>query len=163
MNLEEKQVMVVGLAKSGIEAARLCLRHGACVTVYDGKEAESLEPQLKELENEELHYILGRQPEEEELSRIDYMVLSPGVPTDLAFIQRARELGVIVCGEIELAAHFCRNEIIGITGTNGKTTTTTLVGQIMQAYAPGSLVAGNIGTPFSAMAENAKEIGRAHV
>ncbi|MCI8632403.1 MAG: UDP-N-acetylmuramoyl-L-alanine--D-glutamate ligase [Lachnospiraceae bacterium] len=157
MNLEEKQVMVVGLAKSGIEAARLCLRHGACVTVYDGKEAESLEPQLKELENEELHYILGRQPEEEELSRIDYMVLSPGVPTDLAFIQRARELGVIVCGEIELAAHFCRNEIIGITGTNGKTTTTTLVGQIMQAYAPGSLVAGNIGTPFSAMAENAKE------
>lgn len=157
MELKEKKVMVVGLAKSGIEAAKLCLRRGARVTVYDGKTEAELKNQLAELKSEELHYILGRQPEEEELSRMDYMVLSPGVPTDLAFIQRGRELGIAVFGEIELAAQFCHNAIVGITGTNGKTTTTTLVGQIMQAHAPGSLIAGNIGTPFSALAESTKE------
>lgn len=160
MELKNKRVMAVGLAKSGIGAAKLCLQQGADVVIYDGKNKEQLTEQLASFEGplkEKLRYILGRDPEESELTGLDYMILSPGVPTDLPFIQKARALGVKVWGEIELASRFCRSQLIGITGTNGKTTTTTLVGEIMQAYAPGSFVAGNIGTPLSEQAALTKQ------
>lgn len=149
MDLQNKRVMAVGLAKSGIGAAKLCRRLGAKVTVHDGKQKEALQTQLEQLQDGEYTFILGREPLPEEAAEQDYLVLSPGVPTDLPYIEAARKVGVRVWGEVELSAHFCRSPIIGITGTNGKTTTTTLVGEIMKAYRPASLVAGNIGTPFS--------------
>ena len=148
MKLSGKKVMAVGMAKSGIAAAQLCHRYGAVVTLYDAKPAEALEDALADLQGEGYERILGREPSEEELARQDYLVLSPGVPADLPFVERARALGAAVWGEVELASHFCQSPVIGITGTNGKTTTTTLVGEIMRAAYPPSLVAGNIGTPF---------------
>ena len=153
MDLKNKKIMAVGLARSGISAAKLCRRYGADVTVYDGKKEEALADQLSQLESGDYAFILGREPREEELAQLDYMVLSPGVPTDLPFILRARKLGVTIWGEVELGYHFCKNPLIGITGTNGKTTTTTLVGKIMQAYKPASLVAGNIGAPFTGVVQ----------
>lgn len=159
MNLENKQVMAVGMARSGIAAAKLCAQHGAKVTIYDGKKEEALQEQLTKLAGEPFSYILGRDPEEAELAAMDYLVLSPGVPTDLPFIQRAKELGKAVWGEVELASRFCRGPLIGVTGTNGKTTTTTLVGEIMKAQFPKTLVAGNIGTPLAEMAEKSEEDG----
>ena len=151
--------MAVGLAKSGISAAKLCRKYGAAVTVYDGKKEEALTDQLMQLKDDSYTFILGREPREEELAALDYMVLSPGVPTDLPFIVRARELGVTIWGEVELGFHFCKSPLIGITGTNGKTTTTTLVSEIMKAYKPASLVAGNIGTPFTEVAQESREEG----
>ena len=159
MNLKNKKIMAVGLAKSGIGAAKLCLKYGADVTVYDGKKEEALNDQLDQLKEGAYTYILGREPQEQELAQLDYMVLSPGVPADLPFIQKARKLGVRIWSEVELGYHFCKSPLVGITGTNGKTTTTTLVGEIMQAYKPQSLVAGNIGTPFSEIAEQSSEDG----
>lgn len=152
MDLKNKKVMAVGLAKSGISAAKLCRQMGAAVAVYDGKKEEDLTGPLSQLQDGDYTYILGREPQEQELAQLDYMVLSPGVPTNLPFIERARVLGVTVWSEVELGFHFCRSPLIGITGTNGKTTTTTLVGEIMQAYRPASLVAGNIGTPLTEVA-----------
>lgn len=159
MDLNDKKIMAVGLAKSGISAAKLCRKYGADVTVYDGKKEEALADQLAQLKGEDFTYILGREPLEEELAALDLMVLSPGVPTDLPFIVKARQLGVTIWGEVELGYHFCKSPLIGITGTNGKTTTTTLVGEIMQAFQPASLVAGNIGTPFTEVAQQTSENG----
>ena len=159
MDLKNKKVMAVGLAKSGISAAKLCRQYGAIVTVYDGKKEEALTDQLMQLKDEDYIFVLGREPREEELADQDYLVLSPGVPTDLPFILRAKELGVTIWGEVELGFHFCKSPLIGITGTNGKTTTTTLVSEIMKAYKSASLVAGNIGTPFTEVAQQSSEEG----
>ena len=159
MKLSGKKVMAVGMAKSGIAAAQLCHRYGAVVTLYDAKPAEALEDALVDLQGEGYERILGREPSEEELARQDYLVLSPGVPADLPFVERARALGAAVWGEVELASHFCQSPVIGITGTNGKTTTTTLVGEIMRAAYPPSLVAGNIGTPISQIVEQTQPGG----
>ena len=159
MDLKNKKIMAVGLAKSGISAAKLCLQSGAHVTVYDGKKEEALVDQLEQLKGGDYAFILGREPQPEELAQLDYMILSPGVPTDLSFIVKAKELGVKIWGEVELGYGFCKSPLIGITGTNGKTTTTTLVGEIMKAYKADSLVAGNIGTPFTEVAQQSKEDG----
>ncbi|MBQ7049992.1 MAG: UDP-N-acetylmuramoyl-L-alanine--D-glutamate ligase, partial [Firmicutes bacterium] len=159
MELKNKKIMAVGMAKSGISAAKLCQQSGAHVTVYDGKKEEALTDQLQQLKGGDYTFILGREPLPEELAELDYMILSPGVPTDLPFIVKARELGVKIWGEVELGYGLCKSPLIGITGTNGKTTTTTLVGEIMKAYRAASLVAGNIGTPFTEVAQLSKEEG----
>lgn len=163
MDLNGCKVLVSGMARSGLGAALLCRRLGAQVTVQDLKKEEELTDQLAVLQTGEgaypFSYIWGRNPSEEEAKGFDYVILSPGVPTDLPFVQIAAENGIPVWSEIELASRICKSPIIGITGTNGKTTTTTLVGEIMKAYLPASQVAGNIGTAFSEIVEDSSPEG----
>lgn len=141
MKLQNKKVVVVGLGKSGMAARKLLLRQGADICLYDGnKEADISE--IKE------PVYLGDFPEEE-FKKLDLAVFSPGVPLDIPLADFLREASVPIIGEIELAYMMEKGCVIGITGTNGKTTTTTLVGEIMKAHFKEVLVVGNIGTPYT--------------
>ncbi len=154
MEYQNKQVLIIGLARSGLGAARLLLHHGAMVTICDSKKEENLKADvLAEAAAMPVRLLFGTTPDEELLQRYDLMILSPGVPTDLPFVLKARELGLTIWGEVELAYRFCKAPIIGITGTNGKTTTTALTGEIMKAAYPGTEVVGNIGIAFALRAE----------
>ena len=152
MRLEESKVLVVGAGKSGIAAAELLLKKGVAVTLFDGNKnldkAALFEkaPMLKGLP-----MILG-ELSEEEAKAFDVAVLSPGVPTDLPMVLALKENGTAIWGEIELGYYFAKGRIIAITGTNGKTTTTTLVGEIMKNYFSDVHVVGNIGIPYTSEA-----------
>ncbi|MBR2264548.1 MAG: UDP-N-acetylmuramoyl-L-alanine--D-glutamate ligase [Firmicutes bacterium] len=154
MEYQNKQVLIIGLARSGLGAARLLLHHGAMVTICDSKKEETIKADvLNEAAELPVRLLFGTTPDEELLARYDLMILSPGVPTDLPFVLKARDLGLTIWGEVELAYRFCKAPIIGITGTNGKTTTTALTGEIMKAAYPGTEVVGNIGIAFALRAE----------
>ena len=155
MNLQGKNVLVIGMARSGIGAARLCAKHGAQVTVLDAKPAEQLAEKQKELADCTIRYWLAKEPSEEELAAMDLVVLSPGAAPDQPVVQQAKAHGALVWGEIELAAHFAKAPVIGITGTNGKTTTTTLAGELLQSWLPETKTAGNIGRAYSEIVETA--------
>lgn len=149
MELKNLKVLVSGIAKSGISAAKLCKKLGADVTIQDSKTEDKLDSLvLSDLKNCGIALYTGKNPDDI-VENMDLLIMSPGVPTDLPFVNKAREKGVKVIGEIELAYEFCKSPVIGITGTNGKTTTTTLVGEIMKAYFDNSYVVGNIGNPFA--------------
>ncbi|MBQ8941857.1 MAG: UDP-N-acetylmuramoyl-L-alanine--D-glutamate ligase [Firmicutes bacterium] len=152
MEYENKKVLVCGLAKSGAAAAILLKKHGADVTAQDMKTEELLGELPTELGGMGINLILGRNPDDEVLS-FDMLVMSPGVPLDLPFINKAREAGKKIIGETELGFLFTRSPFIGITGTNGKTTTTTLVGEIMRNAGRLAGTVGNIGTPLTECAE----------
>lgn len=152
MELKNKRFLVVGMALSGIEAAKHLAGHGARVTLYDHKRAEDLEESLKAIETYPIDVRTGSNPEETEL--FDYMVLSPGVPTDLPFVRKARERGrPEVMGELELAYRLCKGKFIAITGTNGKTTTTALTGDMFKRAGLETHVVGNIGVPAISVAD----------
>jgi len=156
MELNGQKVLIIGLAKSGIGAAELCAKAGACVWVSDNKNEEALASQketLREAGVQVCGSIFGRAPSCEEAASFDLIVPSPAVPADAPYLIYAREKGVRVVSEIELASWFCKAPIIGITGTNGKTTTTTLIGEILKAWDPASAAAGNIGTAFTGLAD----------
>lgn len=145
-SLEDKNVLVVGMARSGIEAAKLAHKMGAHVAIYDAKTAAQID-NIELLENIAQQRFLGVEPHD--LHKFDLVVLSPGVPTDLQIIKSAKDLGVEIIGEVELAYRFAKGRFIGITGTNGKTTTTTLVGEMFKHQGLRSFVVGNIGLPVS--------------
>jgi UDP-N-acetylmuramoylalanine--D-glutamate ligase len=152
MEFQKKNILIIGMARSGMSSAKLCCRLGAKVKIQDMKTREQLIPQLEEeiyiLEQMGIELILGEDPADI-VEYQDLIIISPGVPTDLRFIQKARETNVPVWSEIELAYILCSCPIVAITGTNGKTTTTTLVGEIIKEYNPNTYVVGNIGTPFT--------------
>lgn len=156
MDFKDKKVLVSGIAKSGIAAAYLLKKLGAVVTVQDAKTEDKLENEVKELTESGFELYLGSNPDDI-IDKMEVLIMSPGVPTDLPFVNKARELGITVIGEIELAYLFCKAPVIGITGTNGKTTTTTLVGDICKAYFEKTFVVGNIGNPFADIALDADE------
>ncbi len=158
MELNGKRVLIVGMAKSGIASAILCKQLGAQVLLYDGKEETYFEELLSSLEGFDFKTIFGAF-NESILLDFDLMVLSPGVPTDLPFILKASDLGLEVIGEIELAYRYCKAPIVAITGTNGKTTTTALLGEIMKAHNSQTFVVGNIGNPFTSEVLNASPQG----
>jgi UDP-N-acetylmuramoylalanine--D-glutamate ligase len=141
-----KRVLVVGLGRSGIAAARLCANQGAQVTVNDAKPAELLAEALAQLPATVGH-VLGGHPAELFLSQ-DMIVLSPGVPP-MPQIEAARSKGGFITGELELASWFVESTIVAITGTNGKSTTTTLCGAILAANGRPTFVGGNLGTPLA--------------
>ncbi len=152
MELKGKKVLVVGLGKSGLAAA-LFLRHqGAQVTVSDIRSAESLAKEIPALLDEGImveaggHGLLT-------FRRQDVIVVSPGVPLDTAELVQARNVGRPIIGELELAARFLKGKILAITGSNGKTTTTALAGEILKAAGYRTLVAGNIGVPVVGLIE----------
>lgn len=148
-SVEGKRVVVVGAARSGIAAAELLVRRGARVMLSESREgfdeADRLRAQGIELELGGHH--------ERTFTTADLVVTSPGVPPDLAVFGSARVRGVEVIGELELAWRWLRGRVIAITGTKGKSTTTTLIGRILRAQGRQVLVGGNIGVPLSAQVE----------
>src|SRR5262249_14276102 len=140
MKLSGTKALVVGMEKSGVSAATFLLRQGADVRATD----------LKPLDKLPAAAALGipfAQQSPEVFEGCDLIVLSPDVPADLPPLEAARARGVGVIGEVELAAPYLRGQTIGITGTNGKTTTTSLTGHILQEAGVAVQVGGNIGTP----------------
>lgn len=144
-----KRVLVVGMARSGIAAAQLLCKAGAHVIINDSKAAEQLGDSLKPLENLPLERRLGC-PAMECMDGIDAMVISPVVPDNAPFVLKAKEMGVYVTGELEMAYQLSSGEMVAITGTNGKTTTVTLLGEIFRNAGRTTHVVGNIGYPYSA-------------
>src|ERR1700675_2549216 len=155
MELKDKRVLVVGLGKSGVASALFLKAHGARVTVSDTKSGDELRNEIPVLLDHGITVETGGHGERT-FREQDLIVVSPGVPVDAPMLQQARSLGEMVIGEIELAARFLRGPIVAITGSNGKTTTTTLTGEILAAGGLPTLVGGNIGTPAISLAERAK-------
>ena len=155
MELNGKHVLVVGLGKSGVASALFLKAHGARVTVSDTKSGDELRNEIPVLLDHGITVETGGHGERTFRGQ-DLIVVSPGVPFDAPPLVQARGLGESVIGEIELAAQFLPGPIIAITGSNGKTTTTTLVGEILTVGGLPTLVGGNIGTPAISLAERAK-------
>ena len=149
IDLTGKSVLVVGAGISGIGSATLLEEKGALPILYDGNgklTEETVREKLPEGSHAEI--VLGAFPKEL-AQRISLAVLSPGVPTDLDYVLYLKEQKIPVWGEIELAYNYGKGRVIAITGTNGKTTTTSLVGQIMQEYHENVYIVGNIGNPYT--------------
>ncbi len=155
MELNGKHVLVVGLGKSGVASALFLKAHGARVTVSDTKSGDELRNEIPILLDHGITVETGGHGERTFRGQ-DLIVVSPGVPVDAAPLAQARGLGENVIGEIELAARFLPGPIVAITGSNGKTTTTSLAGEILTAGGLPTLVGGNIGTPAILLAERAK-------
>jgi UDP-N-acetylmuramoylalanine--D-glutamate ligase len=155
MELNGKRTLVVGLGKSGVASALFMKAHGARVTVSDTKSGDELRNEIPVLLDHGITVETGGHGERTFRGQ-DLIVVSPGVPVDAPPLVQARSLGETVIGEIELAAQFLPGPIVAITGSNGKTTTTTLTGEIMAAAGLPTLVGGNIGTPAISLAERAK-------
>ena len=146
MELKNKRVLVVGLGRSGAASAIFLQEHGAKVTVSDAKSETQLQQEIAALLDRGVSIETGRHGERTFRDQ-DLIVVSPGVPSDQPQLQHARSLGIPVIGEVELAFRFLKGRILAITGSNGKTTTTTLVGEILAKSGKKTLVGGNIGTP----------------
>lgn len=149
-----QEVVVLGLAKSGVQVAKVLHEHGAVVTVNDKKERDQ-SPEASELESLGISVICGGHPQTLIHEGVELVVKNPGIPYSVAPVQQALELGIEVVTEVEVAYHLCAAPMIGITGSNGKTTTTTWVGHMLEAAGMRPIVAGNIGTPLSQAAQEA--------
>src|SRR5215831_3395888 len=154
MDLNGKRVLVVGLGRSGLASALFLNSRGARVTVSDAKAEDELRDHIPVLLDQGIAVETGGHGERT-FGGQDLIVVSPGVPTDAPPLVQARSLGENVIGEIELAARFFPGRIVAITGSNGKTTTTTLAGEIVSAGGHRAAVGGNIGTPAISLVENA--------
>ena len=152
MNLEGKRVLVVGSGKSGVAAAELLKKKGITFVLFDGNKDLDITALIEKNPVFAGAEILLEELAPEDMARIDLVVLSPGVPTDLPMVNELRNRQIPIWGEIELAYHFAKGRIIAITGTNGKTTTTSLVGEIMANYFADVKVVGNIGIPYTSVA-----------
>ena len=152
MDLNNKRVLVVGLGRSGVASAIFLKSRGARVTVSDAKSEDQLREEIPRLLDQGIVVETGGHGERT-FQNQDLIVVSPGVPVDAQPLAQARALGQVVIGEIELAADFLQGNIVAITGSNGKTTTTTLTGEILAAGGLKALVGGNIGTPAISFVE----------
>ena len=156
MEYNGKKALVCGMARSGIAAAKLLNRLGAGVTLQDMKKREEISADVLALEGEGIVLYTGANPDEIACAQ-DLIVLSPGIPCDLPFIAAAENAGIEVISEVELAYRLTPCPITAITGTNGKTTTNTLTGEIMKTAYSGTAVVGNIGVPYSEEVERLTE------
>ncbi len=155
MDLKDKRALVVGLGKSGVASALFLKSRGARVTVSDSKPEEELRNEILLLLDHGITVETGGHGDRTFRGQ-DLIVVSPGVPFDAPQLEQARALGEPVIGEVELAAQFLSGPIVAITGANGKTTTTTLAGEIIAAGKFPTLVGGNIGTPAISFADQAR-------
>ena len=157
MEFQGKKVLVVGSGISGIAACGLLKDEHANIILLEGNQDAREEDIRKKSEAfSDIEIIIGELPQEK-IATLDMAVLSPGVPTDLPFVCAMRDAGVLILGEIELAYQLSKGKIIAITGTNGKTTTTALVGEIMKNYFQDVKVVGNIGIPYTSVARETKD------
>ena len=145
MDLLNQKILVVGLARTGVALCRFLVEHGAKVTVTDQADPSALAEARRDIHSLGVTEALGvAQPD---WQGYDAIVLSPGVPPELPWLMAARAAGVPVVGELEVAGPYIRRRLIAVSGTNGKTTTTTLLGELLTASGQKPLVGGNIGTP----------------
>ena len=154
-NIMKNKVLVAGCGISGIGAARMLLAAGKSVILYDGndkKNKEEIRAQVADNSSDETLSIVLGTLSQDVIDQSEYCVISPGIPTDLAFVEELKKNGVPIWSEIELAYHYAKGQVIGITGTNGKTTTTALTGEIMKKFYKSVFVVGNIGDPYTAHA-----------
>lgn len=151
MEFTNKHVLVFGTGISGIGAADLLCAKKAKVILYDGNDRLEPEDILKKLKDPEGVRIVLGELSEELMAQLDLAVLSPGVPTDLPAVCKMRERQIPIIGEVELAYQTGKGRVLAITGTNGKTTTTALLGEIMKDYFASVYVVGNIGTPYTSV------------
>jgi len=159
MELNDKNVLVVGLARTGVAVVRFLAQRGALVTVTDMRDEEKLAESLSELADLEINLELGRHVAHSFLMA-DLIVVSPGVPMDIKPLQMARSQHRRVVSEVELASWFIDAPMVAITGTNGKTTTTTLTGEIFAACGFETFVGGNIGRPLIELASSGEKVAR---
>ncbi|HEY5512375.1 MAG TPA: UDP-N-acetylmuramoyl-L-alanine--D-glutamate ligase [Geomonas sp.] len=159
MELKDKKILVVGLARTGVAVARFLVGQGAQVTVTDMREEEELSESLAELADLDIGFELGRHVPYSFLMA-DLIVVSPGVPMDIKPLAMARSQKRRVVSEVELASWFIDAPMVAITGTNGKTTTTTLTGEIFRACGFTTFVGGNIGRPLIELAASGEAVER---
>ena len=158
MEIVGRKALVIGAARSGIASARFLTQRGATVALNDRKPLSEWSQQALDLKTEGVGLVEG-DPPSWLLDQIDLIVVSPGVPTRAIPIRYADRCGAEVIGEIELASRFLHGRIVAITGTNGKTTTTTLIGQMLKDAGLRVQVGGNIGTPLISMVESSGDDG----
>lgn len=157
MDMKNKKVLVFGSGISGIGAGKLLEQVGASVVLYDGKETLDKEVLKAQLGDDTKAEIILGELSEEVMETLDLVVMSPGVPTDLPVVLKMRDMGIQIWGEVELAYTYGKGDVLAITGTNGKTTTTALLGEIMKNYKESVFVVGNIGNPYTAAALEMRE------
>lgn len=154
IDVQNKKVTVLGLARSGVAAANVLHKLGAEVLISDIKPKEKLKDFINQLTSNEI-IVSTESNQVEEIEKADMVIVSPGVPTDIPAIQVAQRRNIPILGEVELAYRICKAPIIAITGSNGKTTTTSLVGDILKFTWDGPVaVAGNIGNPLCAVVQD---------
>ena len=156
IELRNKRVLVVGLARTGIATALFCAARGAHVTATDTRAGKELGDPVAVLQKAGVALELGGHRQELILDA-DLIIPSPGVPADAPLLQFARSKGVTIWSEIELAYRFLKGRLIGITGSNGKTTTTSLIEHILRSAGFSTILAGNIGTPLISCVEKSSE------
>jgi UDP-N-acetylmuramoylalanine--D-glutamate ligase len=155
IEIKDKKISILGAVRSGINAAKLVKKLGGFPFVSDSAPFENISTNLKTLEEESIEYEAGGHTER--VYDCAFMVTSPGVPSDAPVLSVAKEKGIKVISEIEFAYYFCKGKVASITGTNGKTTTTTLCGHILNTCGVKTYLAGNIGNAFSAVALDVKD------
>lgn len=159
MELDGKKVLVIGAGRSGVAAARFCAARGALVVLNDRKEFIDWSNDALALKGEGVVKLLAGDVPSWLLDQIELVVISPGVPAKSIPVRYADRAGAEVIGEIELAWRYLRGRVVGITGTNGKTTTTTLIGELLKDAGIPTQVGGNIGTPLVSLVESSREDG----
>ncbi|WP_277057430.1 UDP-N-acetylmuramoyl-L-alanine--D-glutamate ligase [Trichlorobacter lovleyi] len=160
MELRTKKTTVMGLAKTGVASARFLAQQGARVTATDMRDETALATVLSELAGLDIRFVLGHH-DEADFTAADLVVVSPGVPQEHPLLRKATEAGVAVVSEIELACRFITVPLVAITGTNGKTTTTTLAGELFRANGFSTYVGGNIGDPLIDLPASGEPVERA--
>ncbi|MGB9179798.1 MAG: UDP-N-acetylmuramoyl-L-alanine--D-glutamate ligase, partial [Pyrinomonadaceae bacterium] len=158
MDVSGKKVLVIGAARSGVASARFLAERGAVVALNDRKPLEEWSADALALKDSGVGTVAGDVPMWL-LDQIELVVISPGVPSKSIPVRYADRAGAEVIGEIELAARFMRGRIVAITGTNGKTTTTTLTGELLKDAGLNVQVGGNIGTPLISLVESSRDDG----
>jgi UDP-N-acetylmuramoylalanine--D-glutamate ligase len=153
-----KKVLIIGAARSGIACAKFLAKRGAVVAINDQKSFENWSEEAAALKKEGIGCIPGEVPGWL-LDNIELVVVSPGVPSKIIPLRYAERAGAEVIGEVELASRFLKGRIVGITGSNGKTTTTALIGELLRDAGLKVQVGGNIGTPLISLVENSRDDG----
>jgi len=148
MEFQGKRVLVLGAGISGMSVSTILKRLGAEVTLSDSRSEERINKDFTLVRNAGVRLSLGDQ-DDKLLSNIDYVVLSPGISINTHIVDQAHKQGIVVMSEIEVAYRICSNPIVAVTGTNGKTTTTTLIGEMIKTSNPQVVVGGNIGQALS--------------
>lgn len=155
MQVNEMNVLVYGAGKSGISSVKLLINQSCNIVLFDNNTEFTINDK-KINQYSKIKLITGKL-KKEDLENIDLLIISPGVPTDIPDIIMAKSKNILIWSEIELAYHFSKGKIIGITGTNGKTTTTSLVGEIIRKHNENVYVVGNIGNPYTDIALETNE------
>lgn len=155
INIKNLHISIIGAVRSGLGAAKLAKQSGAIPFVSDAGSEEKLKSSIESLRKEKIDYEIGGHTDK--VFDCDLMIVSPGVPSDAEVIVKAKEKKIKLISELEFASHFCKGNVIGITGTNGKTTTTSLCGYLFNECGIKTYSAGNIGLAFSEIANEVKE------